>query len=130
MNLTDMELMTLPKVEGEIILKGELCSLYVQNGIEGAVDDVSGTTLDPDMVRAGRDVEMGFFKTMGVFDRVPRSEQRESGGNRIGTKWIRVNKRDFDNLKAGSRLVGKEFVRDPTMPGLRARHLLGFSVSS
>ena len=63
--------------EGEIILKGELDSLYIQNGIEGAVDDVSGAALNPDMVRAGRDVEMGFFKTMGVYDRVPRSEQRE-----------------------------------------------------
>ena len=56
---------------GEIILKGELDSLYVQNGTEGAIDDVSGATLDPDMVGAGRDVEMGFFKTVGVYDRVP-----------------------------------------------------------
>ena len=29
---------------GETILKAELDSLYVQNGIEGAVDDVSGAT--------------------------------------------------------------------------------------
>ena len=57
--------------EGETILKGELDSLYIQSGIESAVDDVSGASLNLDMVRAGRDVEMGFFKTMGVFDRVP-----------------------------------------------------------
>ena len=49
--------------EGETILKSELDSLYLQNEIEGAVDDVTGATLDPDMVWAGRDVEMGFFKT-------------------------------------------------------------------
>ena len=35
-------------------MKRELDSLYVQNWIEGAVDDVSGATLNPDMVRAGR----------------------------------------------------------------------------
>ena len=87
----------------------------MQNGIEGAVDDVSGVTLDPDMVRAGRDVEMGVFKTMGVYDRVPRSEQRESGGKSVGTKWIDVNKSGFDNPKMRSRLVGKEY-------RLRARH--------
>ena len=65
----------------------------MQNGIEGAVDDVPGATLDPDIVRAGGDVEMGFFKTLGVYDRVPRSEQRESGSKRIGTKCTDVNKR-------------------------------------
>ena len=32
--------------------------------------------------------EMGFFETMGVYDRVPRSEQRETGGKIIGTQWI------------------------------------------
>ena len=38
--------------EGEIILKREVGRLYLQNGVEGAVDDVSGATLSPDMVRA------------------------------------------------------------------------------
>jgi hypothetical protein len=50
---------------------------------------------------------------MGVYDRVPRSEQRESGGKIIGTKWIDVNKGDFDNPKIRSRLVGKEFRTGP-----------------
>ncbi len=91
--------------EGEIIQKGELDSLYVQDGIEGAVDDVSGATLGPDMGRAGREVEMGFFKSMGVYGRLPGSEQRESGSKIIGTKWIDVNKGDFDKPKSCSRLV-------------------------
>ena len=52
---------------GEAILKRELDSLYVQNGIEGAVDVVSGATLDPGLVRTGYKFEMGCFKTMGVW---------------------------------------------------------------
>ena len=43
---------------GEAILKGELDSLYVQHGVEGAVDDVSGADLDPSLVRAGLEAEM------------------------------------------------------------------------
>ena len=56
---------------------------------------------------------MGFFKTMGVYERVPRSEQRETGGKTIGTTWIDTNKGDFDNPKIRSRLVGKEFRTGP-----------------
>ena len=89
------------------LIGGRAASLYVQNGIESAVDDVSGAVLDAEMVRAGREVEMNFFKTMGVYDRVPRSEQLETGGKIIGTKWIDVNKGDFDNPKIRSCLVGK-----------------------
>ena len=59
---------------GKIILKSELDSLYVQNGIEGAADDVSGATLDPDMVRADQHVEVGFFKDMKVYAKFLRSD--------------------------------------------------------
>ena len=67
---------------------GELDALYVQHGVEYASDNVSGAWLDPAQVREGRDVEMAFFKGMEVYERVPRSEQTQTGGKRIGTKWI------------------------------------------
>ena len=71
---------------GEELLMSGLNSLYFQCGVESAYDDVSGAALDPALVRAGRDVEMGFFKDMGVYERVPRMEQVETGGKVIGTK--------------------------------------------
>lgn len=94
---------------GEEALSRELSVLYVANGIEYASDDVSGAQLDPTAVHAARKTEMGFFKTMGVYDRVPRSQQALTKGNFIGTRWIDTNKGDFDNLRIRSRLFGKEF---------------------
>ena len=73
------------------------------------MDDVSGAWLDPAMVRDGRAVQMDFFKSMGVYYVVPPSKQKLPGGKIIGTKWIDVNKRDFDNARLRCRLVGREF---------------------
>ena len=56
---------------------------------------------------------MTFFKTMGVYRRVPRPEQAHTKGKTIGTEWIDTNKGDFDNPKIRSRLVGKEFRTGP-----------------
>ena len=84
-----------------------MSTLYVESGIEYAVDDVSGALLDPKLVHEGRGVEMKFFEGMHVYDRVPRKEQSETGGKIIGTKRIDVNKGDIDNPNIRCRLVGK-----------------------
>ena len=91
---------------GEDMLLEEINSLYAQHGVEAAVDDVSGAWLDPAMVRDGRAVDMDFFKSIGVYDYVPRSEQKLTGGKIIGTKWIDANEADFDNPRIRCRLVG------------------------
>ena len=98
---------------GEQILENGMCALYAQAGVEYAVDDVSGAMLDPKLVREGRDTEMKFFDGMKVYDRVPRSEQAQTGGKIIGTKWIDVNKGDLDRPNIRCRLVGKEFRTTP-----------------
>ena len=46
---------------------------------------------------------------MGVYTRVPRSEQAQTGGKIITTRWVDVNKGDSANPNYRSRLVGKEF---------------------
>ena len=56
---------------------------------------------------------MDFFKSMGVYDYVPRAEQKLTGGEIIGTKWIDVNKGDSDNPRLRFRMVGKEFRTGP-----------------
>ena len=98
---------------GEELLRNEINALYVQNGIEVAVDDVSGSWLDPAAVKVGRDVEMTYFEKMQVYERVPRAEQKKIQGKIIGTKWIDVNKGDFDNPNIRFPLVGKEFRTGP-----------------
>ena len=65
---------------GEDILKGLIMSLYIQNGVEMACDDVSSATLDAGMVHTARKTEMDYFNGMVVYDRVPRSEQWETKG--------------------------------------------------
>ena len=90
-----------------------MSALYAQNGIEYAVDDISGALLDPAAVHEGRATEMKFFHGMRVYDRVPRDEQRQTGGKIIGTKWIDVNKGDAERPNIRCRLVGKEFKTTP-----------------
>ena len=77
---------------------------YIQNGIEEAVDDVSGAYLDPSLVKAGRILEMNDFKDMMVYDRVPRSRLVTTGGKIIGTKWNDTNEGDADNPTVRCRL--------------------------
>ena len=91
----------------------ELMSLYVQHGVEMACDDVSGAILDPHLVHEARGTEIEYFRGMGVYERVPRSEQHATKGKIIGTKWIDTNKGDYANPKIRSRLVGKEFRTGP-----------------
>ena len=44
-----------------------------------------------------------------MYDVVPESEQRETGGKIIGTRWVDTNKGDSVNPECRSRLVGREF---------------------
>ena len=50
---------------------------------------------------------------MKVYDRVPREEQLETGGNLSGTTSIDVNKGDMDKPEIDCRLVGQEFRTTP-----------------
>ena len=95
--------------EGEKILQGELSALYIREGVEQAVDDVSGAYLNPVLVAEARKLEMKFFDDMQVYDRVPRSEMLKRQGKIIKTRWIDVNKGDAQSPNYRSRLVGKEF---------------------
>ena len=99
--------------EGEDWLIEESSSLYVQHGVEYAADDVSGAARDPAAVHKGRSVEVDYFRNMRVYDCVLRSEQAETGGPIIGTKWIDIHKSDADHPNIQCRLVGKEFCTTP-----------------
>ena len=100
-------------VNGEDVLHRELMTIYAENGIQMASDDVSGASLNPALVHEARATEIEYFKGMGVYERVHRSEQQQTKGKIIGTKWIDTNKGDSANPKIRSRLVGKEFRTGP-----------------
>ena len=94
---------------GQDIYRHEILGLMRREGFLTAWDDVSGKELDADEVAKARQLEMDYFEGMRVYDRVPRSHQRLTGGKIIGTRWVDVNKGDSANKDYRSRLVGKEF---------------------
>ena len=92
-------------------------ALNWKDGIATAKDDVSGTELVSGLVMRARAEEMEYFRKLGVYEVVPRSMQKLTGGKIIGTRWVDVNKGDIDNPNCRSRLVGREFNvgRDDTL---------------
>ena len=94
---------------GVNILNESIQALYTKNGEVIATDDVNDVDLEPELVLEARAVEMSFFKKMGVYTRVKRSEMQKCPGKMISTKWIDTNKGDRDNPNYRSRLVGREF---------------------
>ena len=91
--------------------------LEMKDGFEWVADDVTGSSLDPALVRKARDVEMEYFRSMGVYEKVHRSAA--SGHKIIKTRWIDVNNWDIAMPVYRSRLVGKEY-NDGVNPDLYA----------
>ena len=112
---------SLPKDRsGEEVLQAELMTLYVQNGIEGAYDDVSGAGLDPATVRAGRATEMGFFKDMGsmsAYHDPTRRRPEERSSARSGSTRVRVTS---TGRRSGAVWSGRSSGPARTMLSLRA----------
>ena len=67
-------------------------AVVVREGQAEAVDDVSGESLRPDLVKEARMLEMKYFHDMRVYDHVPRSSIAATGGKLIGMRWIDINK--------------------------------------
>ena len=55
---------------------------------------------------------MAFFRKMGVYAKVDRSEVKQRQGKIISTKWIDTNKGAKDSPNYRSRLVGREIKKD------------------
>ena len=91
------------------MLKAEMDGLSFKDVFEAARDDVSNAELVPKLVREARELEMDYFRKLGVYERVPRSHQVHTGGKIIGVRWVDVNKGDATDTNYRSRLVGREF---------------------
>ena len=59
-----------------------------------------------------RNIEMQFFRKMGVYIEVPRSEATSQGCKVITTRWLEVNQGDEANHNLRVRLVGRELKID------------------
>ena len=74
-----------------------------------AWDDVTGMGLDISKVKKAREEEMHFFKNMGAYTRVDKSEVELNGGKLVDVRWLVINKGDMACPNHRSRLVGREF---------------------
>ena len=72
-------------------LNKHMDALYSRDGNPEAWDDMNNVFLDPAMVANARKEEMDFFKKLGVYKRVPRSEVARTGGKMISVKWLDTN---------------------------------------
>ena len=83
-------------------------NVYLQDAV--AWDDVNGSPLDPDMVRAARMEEIQFYRRMGVYVKVPLEEcYQQTGRAPVGVKWVDHNKGDRERPNYRSRFVGQYF---------------------
>ena len=94
---------------GVTILQKEMDGLSYKGGYEVAWDDATNAELIPDLVKQARQVEMGYFQKLGVYDYATVSEQQQCMGKIIGVRWADVNKGDSEDPEYRSRLVGREF---------------------
>ena len=75
-------------------------------------DDLTGLPMDPDLVRAGRRVEMDFMAKLGdrgVWEYSTTDEcYQETGRKPLGVRWVDTDKGDKDRPDYRSRLVVQE----------------------
>ena len=65
---------------GVTLLKAELDGLSYKGGHEAAWEDISNAELVPKLVREARELEMEYFRKLGVYERAPKSHQVHTGG--------------------------------------------------
>ena len=94
---------------GVRLLEAEMDGLSFKGGYEAAWDDVSNAELAPKLVREAREMEMDYFKKLGVYERVPRSHPVHTRGKIIKVRCVDVNKGDALDTNYRLRLVGRKF---------------------
>ena len=76
---------------------------------EQAWDDVTGEELDRREVMKARSKEMGYIHEKGVWERMPRRKAAALGYKVVKTRWIDINKGNYEDPNYRSRFVAKEF---------------------
>ena len=69
-------------------------------GYKVAWDDVTNAQLLPELIKKAREVEMGYFTKLGVFEYATHAQQQQQTlGKIIGVRWVDVNKGDSEEPK-------------------------------
>ena len=84
-----------------------------------AWDDISAAPLDPEMVKAARQLEIRYAEQKPVWEKIPRAVAKQKGWKVVKSRWIDINKGDDKTPNYRSRMVGKEF-NDSVLEGLFA----------
>ena len=74
-----------------------------------AVDDVSGSQLDPEGVKIARRLEIKHVHDKRVWKKISRRLAQQHGYKIIKTRRIYINKGDAESPNYRSRFVAKEF---------------------
>ena len=73
---------------------------------EKSIDDQSGAELDPQEVERAMIAEIEYFKSMGVYEKVPIEEcWSVTGSDPVSTRWMDINKGDTLSSNYRSCLV-------------------------
>ena len=72
-------------------------------------DDLTGQVLHDESVKAARSVELAYFHSKKVWNKVPKGRARAATGRApISVRWVDVNKGDDVNPNYRSRLVARQ----------------------
>ena len=94
----------------------------LQEDFEKFWDNISGEELPNDLVKKARREEIDWVRSIGLYDKVPRSEATSRNIAPLKIRWVDVNKGDRSCYNVRSRLVGKE-LRAKTKGSLLAHEL-------
>ena len=113
------------------------CVLAVGGRERQYVDDLTGTPLDGELVRAAIQKELDYFETKGVWKLEPVANARKlTGKEPISVRWVNTNKGDDIVPNVRARLVaremknaGDEAIFAPTPPLEALRTVLSLAVT-
>ena len=74
---------------GEKLLNEQLYKLGCRGGVMWARDDMTGTALDPKLVADACNLKMDYFRSMKVYEKVPR--WHFEGKQILRTMWLDIN---------------------------------------
>ena len=77
------------------------------DNLDWAIDDVSGSNLDPEGVKIARRLEVKYIHDKRVWKQISRRLALQNGYKTIKTRWIDINKGDEDAPNYRSRFVAK-----------------------
>ena len=77
-----------------------------KGGYEVAWDDVTNDELLPELIKKAREVDMGYFAKLGVYEYATKAQQQQTLVEMIGVRWVDVIKGDSEEPQYGSRLEG------------------------